>query len=273
MTEIAAEPDEHLEDGHGASTPGNDNLLLDYARGQAAAFAALIGTNGGRLTRLGAHGLHLCDLGVGTPFGNVAHLTRPITAGAEAEVTAAMATFFAGQPGGPYLIFSPWPTPDLRPFGLMPVGHPPLMFRPTGGTGVTVEGLEIVEVLDDDALADFERTLIEAYPVTEMQPWERGSFLNPAVLDTAWRLYVGYEDDDPVCTAGGFVTDGLSIVELVSTRPECRGKGYGAAITAAATFASPDQPAALIASDPGQGVYADLGYLRMLRYTLWLGMR
>ena len=69
-----------------------------------------------------------------------------------------------------------------------------------------------------------------------------------------------------------FVDEDVVAVEAVSTRDECRGRGYGAAITAAAT-ASADAPALLVASDLGRGVYANLGYLPILRYTLWLGMR
>ena len=87
------------------------------------------------------------------------------------------------------------------------------------------------------------------------------------------RLFVGYEDGRPVATAVGTVTDSVVAVEVVSTRPECRGKGYGAAITAAATMAAPHLPAALVSSDLGRRVYEGLGYLAVLRYTLWVGTR
>ena len=95
----------------------------------------------------------------------------------------------------------------------------------------------------------------------------------PAVLDSDWRFFVGYENDQPVATAGAFVTDTLTVVEAIGTRPEARGKGYGAAITAAATLAEPANPAMLIASDLGRSTYDRLGYLPLLRYSLWLGTR
>ena len=81
------------------------------------------------------------------------------------------------------------------------------------------------------------------------------------------------EGDEPIGTAGAWVSPAITLIELVSTRPECRGRGYGAALTAAATVVAPDQPAMLIASDDGRGVYDGLGYLPLQRHTLWLGLR
>jgi hypothetical protein len=273
MTTIAASPEEHLENGHAAGTPGGDNLLLDYARGEAEAFAAVIGTVGGRVEHDHELGVHLYDSGLPTPFANVALLSRPIP---ESEVDAFVArlrTFFGSAAGGPYMVFSPWPIADLAPHGFAPVGHPPLMLRAPGGSAPLADGLHIVRVADADTLADFEQTLVEAYPVTDLQPWQRGVYLRPEALDTAWRFFVGYQGDRAVTTAAAYVTPTVTIVELVSSRPECRGKGYGAAITAAATLTEPERPAMLVASDLGRNVYAQLGYVSILRYTLWLGLR
>ena len=147
------------------------------------------------------------------------------------------------------------------------------MLRPPGKAGPVTDALDIVQVADEATLADFERTLIDVYPVPELQPWEAGGYLHPAVLDTAWRFFVGYEAGEPVATAAAFLGSAPTIVELVSTRAECRGRGYGAAITLAASLARPDAPSMLIASDDGQKVYERLGYLRLMRYTMWLGTR
>jgi hypothetical protein len=273
MTTLAATPEEHLENGYAPATPGGDNLLLDFARGEAAAFAELIGALDGRVLDVPEYGLHLRDSGRPTPFANAACLTRPI---AEHEVDGMVATlrdFFGDAPGGPYMVFSPWPLTDLAPHGFAPIGHPPLMLRPAGGTAPLAPDFHIVRATGADTLADFERTLIEAYPITEMQPWERGAYLRERVFFSNWRFFVGYEGDQAVATAAAYVTPTVTIVELVSARPECRGKGYGAAITAAATLTEPDRPAMLVASDLGRNVYARLGYTSLLRYTLWLGLR
>ena len=268
MSELAAGADEVLEDGTGRTTPDGDNLVLDYVRAEAAAYRDIVSTNDGRTFVDDDLGLHLTDLGLPTPFGNTAHLTRPIRDDTRHDVVDALRDFYVGNAGGPALVFSSWPTPNLATDGFIRVGHPPLMFRSPGPTAPT--DVEIRTVADSDGLADFECTLIEAYPVAEMQPWVRGAFLSRAILDTPWHLFVAYDDGRPIATAGAYVTDRLVIVELVSTRPEARGRGAGAAATAAATAAAPDRPAMLIASDLGQGVYRGLGYISLLRQSLWL---
>ena len=40
-TTVAASPEEHLENGHADATPVGDNLLLDFARGEAEAFGSV----------------------------------------------------------------------------------------------------------------------------------------------------------------------------------------------------------------------------------------
>jgi GNAT superfamily N-acetyltransferase len=272
MSSLAAADHEDLEDGHRPTTPFGDNLLLDFARGHADAFGATVGAGGGRVSADVDHGIHLCDLGIGSPFGNVALVDQPVPDRSVAEVAARVQAFFAEAAGGPYLVFSPWPL-DLSAHGFVRVGHPPLMLRPAGGEAPVVVRTHVEEVTDAEQLAVFEQTLVEAYPAPEMLPWRRGSFFAPAVLDTGWRLFVGYGDGVPVATAGAFVTATTTLVELVSTRPEARGKGHGTAVTAAATLTAPDRPAMLISSDLGRPIYDRLGYLPLLRYSLWLGMR
>ena len=274
MTDFGADEGEYLEPGYGASTPARDNALLDYARGEADAFAATAAARGGRVESIAALGVRLADTGAPTPFGNTAHLERPIAEAEIPAVTAAVQEFFAGQAGGPFMLFSPWPIADLSDRGFHPVGHPPLMLRAPSVAPLSPKAnLRITLVDTEDALADFEQTLVEAYPVPELQPWQRGSFFGPAMLTTSWRLFAGYEGDRCVATAGAWITDSVTIVELVSVRDDCRGKGYGIAITAAATVAVPGAPAMLIASDLGRPAYDKLGYVPILRHTLYLGMR
>lgn len=268
MTDLAAGHDEILEDGARPSTPHGDNLVLDYVRAESEAYRDLAQSNGGRVLHNDTLGLHLTDLGLPTPFGNTAHLTQPINSQTRAAVVTALRDFYEGHQGGPALVFSSWPTPDLATDGFARVGHPPLMFRPPSPAPPSEHVIRRVE--DRTGLDDFERTLIEAYPVAEMQPWVSGGFLAPAILDTPWHLFITYDDGHPIATAGAYVTDKLVLVELVSTRPEARGKGVGAAVTAAATTAALDRCAMLIASDLGQGAYRSLGYISLLRQSLWL---
>jgi GNAT superfamily N-acetyltransferase len=273
MPELAAEAHEELEDGTRSTTPDGDNLVLDFARTEAAAFGALARCGGGRLLDDDEAGLHLRDLALPTPFGNTALLTRPVDPGDSSAVAGRIKGFYDAVAGGPYLVFSPWRTSDWSEHGFHRVGHPPLMFRPQGGSVPVVDGVRIVEVSDQAALDDFERTLVEAYPTPELQPWHRRVFFHTDVLATAWRLYVAYDGERAVATAAAFVGPSITLVECVSTRPECRGRGIGAAVTVAAGLAQPDQASMLISSDLGNGVYRGLGYLPLQRYALWLGVR
>ena len=124
MTDIAASSDEYLENGYETATPDGDNLLLDFARGEANAFGELIGALGGRVVELPEYGVHLRDGGIPTPFGNAALLTRPVPDGKVDGLVAGLREFFAGTAGGPYMLFSPWPLADLPSHGFARVGHP-----------------------------------------------------------------------------------------------------------------------------------------------------
>lgn len=266
-----------LEDGCSAVTPAGDNVLHDTGLLMAAAYAGLGRTAGGHVVDDPELGVYAMDLHSPSLFGNQAHLTRPIR---DHEVPALVGALRAAyQPGGgSYLVFSSWPTPDLRPHGFTLAGHPPLMLRPPGpldgGTApAPAEGLRVKRAETERDLGDSERTLVEGYPVPELQPWTPNCFYPAAALDTGWQFYVGYEGERPVATAGAWVGERLTLVEMVATRPECRGRGYGAAVTAAATLADPSKPAVLLSSDPGRPVYERLGYVPLLRFTLWIGTR
>ncbi|TCC05281.1 GNAT family N-acetyltransferase [Kribbella soli] len=170
----------------------------------------------------------------------------------------------------PYLFVSAWPTGDLRGSGLALAGHPPLMLRlPQTTTTPPVTDLEVRQVTDAAGLADAERVLVDGYPLPELQPFRAGAVYVPSFLDGS-DVWVGYDGDVPLATATAHSAAGLTVVENVAVMPAARGRGAGAAVTWAATTAYPDQPAVLIASDDGQPVYERLGYLRVVRWTVWV---
>jgi GNAT superfamily N-acetyltransferase len=173
--------------------------------------------------------------------------------------------------GAPKLLMSPFPTPDLSKLGLELVGHPPFMIRPAGGTApAPIHDLEIREVRDQADLRAFECTLIEGYPIADMSP-DDAPFLFPAeFLGGASHAFLGLVDGEPVATASAHVAAGVNHVEFVATRPTQRGRGIGAALTYAASVVDPTLPAVLIASDDGRSVYESLGFLPIVRWTIWL---
>jgi hypothetical protein len=269
------ETDEVLETGYGRGAPAGDNLHNDYAQAEANAYAALGHARGDAVADDERFGLMLSDSGSPTPFGNIAVLRRPLRDREWEDAAHAMHEFYAARAGGPFMLFSAWPTPTLHDLGFGLVGHPPLMFRPPGPiSGASPEGLEIRAVKDDVALGDWERVMVEGYPVPELQPYTPGGIVGRGFLGAAgWHHYVGYLDGEPVATGSAFVGDSLVHVEFISALESARGRGVGRAITAAATLSAPELPAMLISSDLGRPVYDGLGYRALLRYTLWAGHR
>jgi hypothetical protein len=258
--------DEHpLADGWGPADAEDDTLLRAGVRSLAdrvVQHAAALGRTAHVDDRWTAAAL--AEVGM---FSNAGIVTRPPRDWAwVAPALAALA-----PTGIPKLFMSPFPTPDLREAGLELVGHPPFMVRPAGGTPpAPVAGLEVREVRDADDLRAFERTLVEAYPIPDMDPAAWPTLFPPPFLGGASHAFLALVDDRPVATASAHVASGVNHVEFVSTLPEQRGRGIGAAVTWAATVAAPELPAVLIASDDGRAVYEGLGYLPIARWTLWL---
>lgn len=172
--------------------------------------------------------------------------------------------------GRPISLITPVDVPDLAAAGWQLVGQPPLMVRPAGPGGPPVPAeLTISEVIDEPALAVFERTLIEAYPDPTLQPYQWGSFQDGRVLGGRSHLFTAFVAGAPVGTAIGHVAAGVNLVEAISTYESARGRGYGAALTWAATAVEPTLPAVLIASDLGRPIYERLGYTEVGRWTFW----
>lgn len=201
-----------------------------------------------------------------TPWGNDAVLLRPIghdEAGALVERLHRLVSW-------PSLLWSAWPTPDMRPYGLEMFGHPPWMLHAPGREPPPdPEGVRIVEVDSDEGMADYDHTVIHGFPLMHSDGTYVDSVLRADFRKGPWRFFVGYVDERPASVASVFVAEGLAQVEWVATLPEFRGRGIGEAVTWRATLAEPDVPAVLIASDMGRPIYERMGYLPVQRFTLW----
>jgi GNAT superfamily N-acetyltransferase len=256
---------EVLPDGWGPTTPADDTLaragvesLADRVRHMARALQRpLVDDDAWVAASLAGSGM----------FSNAMLVTRPVADwGAVVDALAALA-----PEGTPRLLVSPFPTPDLSPHGLVLVGHPPFMARPPGPTDPPpVAWLEIRRVTTGEDLRAFERTLIEGYPVPDMDPTALPTLFPDSYLDGSSHAYLGLLDGHPVGAAAAHVAAGVNHVEFIAVHPSARGRGIGGALTAAATVTDPRLPAVLIASDDGRRVYEALGYLPLIRWTLWL---
>lgn len=269
------ETDEELETGCGPATPAGDNLANDYAQGMAAAWAALARSRGDLVVEDRELGLLLTDGGSPAMFGNLAVVRRPLRDDEWRGAVARMDGFYRERPGGPFLLFSPWPAPDLKPAGFGRIGHPPLMVRMPAPPpdDAAVDGFEIRPVTTPAGAEDWERTLVDGFPEPALQPFRPGCFLPPAAAAEGWRWWVGYLDGAPVGASAAYVGGHHVHVEFIATLEAARGRGIGRAMTAVATLAEPERPALLISSDAGRSVYGRLGYRSLLRYTLWAGHR
>ena len=260
---------DRLPDGWGSDTPRDDTLVRAYAESWAD-LNEDVGRAGGRPTKR-TDEFVAYDSHAPFPFVNVAVLLRPVH-DADDSVLDEITDFFEPDDGTPFLVWSATPTPSFEARGWSLMGHPPLMLRPSGPADVPrPEGLDIVDVRNDQTLARFDQTMIESYPVPEMEG--RRQF-NEGVLDAhGWHMWLGMVDGRPVGTAAAHVTDAFVDVEWISTHADFRGRRIGEALTWAATLVAPDRPAMLFASDLGQPTYERMGYQRLARLTLWVGTR
>jgi hypothetical protein len=180
------------------------------------------------------------------------------------SVIDALRSFYPPERG--VMLFSAFPVWDLTKVGFALMGHPPFMVRPAGGELPALpDGLEIRPVDSPEEAAVFGRTIEAAYPM----PGSADAALTRAWAADELTLFNGYYGDRCVATGGTWNSEGINDVGWISAMPETRRKGVGAAITYAATFVDPSAPSVLIASDDGVGVYERMGYIRLLRLTLW----
>jgi hypothetical protein len=264
--------DPALRAGWEPDTPVEDSLLRRFLANWTASIEAHGVPAGGRALR--RDDLAAADLGRPSFGGNVATLLAPLFPAGVAEVMAALDGFYrfsTGEHRGTAFLFSPWPTPDLRPHGWSLLGHEPLMLRPAGGhLPPPPPGLRIEEVRDEAGLRAFEVAIVRGFGSSDPELQQPGAVFGPDILgDARVRLWVGWEEDRPVSAAAAFVAAGINDVTLVGTVPEARRRGYGAALTWRATLADPTLPALLLSTDEGRPVYERMGYLPLFRFTVW----
>ena len=276
--QIAADDAEYLDPGYDSGTPSGDNLVNDFFRSEKNAWRRWAEAGGGRHGADDESGTAWIDNSSPSFFANAVYWSRPLDVDAATVAVHDAKAAFAAAPGGGFLLFSAHSTPDLRPHGMVPIGHPPLMVRsPTGYPPPAhhPNGLHIHPVRNEQELRAFDQTVIAGFPIHEMETSANGELVPTALLDDDhWRFYVGWDDDGrPIATSAAYVSDDITTVNLVSCIPEARQHGFGHALSWAATLSDPDKPALLIASDDGAPLYRDMGYLTMTRITMWLGSR
>jgi hypothetical protein len=264
--------DANLLPAHEPSEPAADSLLRRFLLNWTTAIDAHgLALGGDTLRRAG---LAAVDVGRPSIGGNVATLLAPLCSERMTEVTAALNDFYhfsTGERCGAVYLFSPWPTPDLAPYGWTLDGDLPFMLRPAGGEPPPPpRGLRVEEVRDEAGLRAFELALVRGFELPELATLGPGAAFSPVDLaDERRRRWVGWADGKPVCAAASFIDAGVINVDLVATVPEARRRGYGEAVTWRATLAAPHLPSLLLATEAGRPVYERIGYLTLFPFTLW----
>ena len=248
--------------------PDDDTLLRQFLSNWATSSESPVTAMGGRCLRRGD--LVATSLGRPAGFLNNVTLLMPLDPSTLPETMSSIDDFFGSDRIDEILLFSPWPTPDLRAFGWRLEGHPPLMLRPPGGRHPQRHDLDIEEISETEGLREFHEVVVPGYPIDGMGDGARGLLLQePVLAESRLRCWVGRRNGRPVSAVSVFVDSGINDVTLLATLPEERGKGYGEALMWRATLSSPQLPAMLLSSDLGRRVYQRMGYLPLMRFTVW----
>lgn len=243
--------------------PDDDTLLRQWVLTNLTRARTFVERVDGRMDVWDAAALF--DTGSPVMLDNAVILRRPVTATELDELIDTAHVFFPA--GRSWLLMSVWPLPDLSAAGLQLMGHPPFMVRPPTPDyqPTNPPGLEIRRITPDEA-ATFATTLETGFglPGASNSAWA-----DPRVHADDLHAFLGLLDGEPVGTAAAFMAHGVTEVDMVSCLEGCRGKGIGEALTWAATLADPNRPAMLMSSDLGRPIYQRMGYLPVMRMTLW----
>jgi len=257
-----------LEHGWLPDTPVGDTVLRSFAHNQGEVNAAVATAAGGRTQRTDA--VLLADSGTPVPYYNQAVLVRPLV-GPDDGVLDDVEAFFSGA-RNPATLLSIWPTPDLAARGWMLVGHPAWVLRSPGPVpdAGSRPGVEVSLVTTPEELAAAERVAVEGYPIEQAQGRPVGSVLPPALLGSGVSVRLGRLDGEPVAVGLGHVGCGIQNLCLGATLPAARRKGVWESLVWARVADAPELPAVAYTSDFSRPGFVRMGFVPVLRFTLWL---
>ncbi len=214
----------------------------------------------------GWYDLVVADLGLPVSLPpNHASLRVPLSEPAVDGVVERIRDFFDGSPGGGYQLWSVWPTPDLTQFGFERWSTP-MMIRPAGGEPRPAPAELTITAVDDEATGSEASALLSAFGLPS-DPDAR--YITPRLRSETFRFWLGRVEGKAASIAAASVSHGFVGIYAVATAPAFRGRGYGEALTWAATSFRPDLPATLQASPMGLPVYERMGYRTVATFRRW----
>lgn len=250
--------------------PVGDTIVRRYLHHWAAVCEAFAVAAGGRAVTTPEYAA--ADYRRPSGYFDSATLLRPPAADRFDEMMESIEDFFAGG-SGEALLWTAWPTPDLRRRGWRLEGHPPLLIRPpaTLVPPPARPAVDVRRVDGPDALRDWEQVAIEGYPMPELEPVVTGALAPVSLLDDErLGLWVGYDDERPVSIGTSFVEHDLASFVLGVTRPEARRNGHWLRHAVERLLVAPDLWTAGVFSDFSRPGAEQLGFVPVLRLGLWV---
>lgn len=258
-----------LRHGWEPDTPVDDTLLRRYLFHWAAYCAAYAEAAGGVTLRTDTFAA--ADLRRPAGYFNSVTLLQP--PGEDVDAVLDGIDDFLADGVGEVLLWSAWPTGDLSPRGWHLEGHPPLLARPPASVlpPPTPGAADIRRVTSAAELADWERVAIEGYPMPGLEDIRPGELAHPALLDDdRFGFWVGRDDDDRAVSLGtSFVDHGIGSFALGVTRPEARRQGHWLGHAAARLAHMPHVWVTGVFSDHSRPGAESIGFVPLLRLTLW----
>jgi hypothetical protein len=238
-----------LETGWLPGTPIDDSVLRSFLYNQMDLNALMASATGGEVVT--SDDVHLAS--TTTPVPEPGRTYRPVLS-LDDPVLDAAEEFFA-RVEYPATLFSIWPAPDLTARGWRLWGHP--MFCVLGPTTPASEQPDDVEIRLARNAEDLE--VAERIAIA-------GSMYPPTLLDTDLEVRIGRLEG---ATASRYEGHGVSNLAIGATLPQARRRGVWRSLVWERIRSAPQLPAVTFTSDDSRPGFVAMGFLPVLRLTLW----
>jgi hypothetical protein len=262
-------PDERpLETGWLADTPIGDTVLRRFLFNQSDVNERIAVAAGGRGDR--TDDVTMADAGGPVPYFNQAILTRPLASASDPTLDV-VESFYGSAAGRPRTLLSQWPTPDLSARGWSLVGHPAFVVRgPFPVSFTPAPGVQVRVATTVSDLHEVERIAVEGYPMDEARGLPPGQVFPERLLGSDVSLRLGSFEDEAVAAAACHVGHGVVNLCFAATLPAARRRGVWEALVWSRVNEDPTLPAVAYTSDYSRPGFARMGFVPIIRFTLWL---
>lgn len=175
--------------------------------------------------------------------------------------------------GRPHAIIDSWAKLDLSSLGYRRSAPQPWYIRDTGPMRERSrpDGLVVEEVRDEATLAEYESASWDGFESGDVvRAVGTGGQHHPDTLNNPrMHYYVGKLDGRVVAGSIAYRSDNIIGVFGVFTLPAYRKRGFGQAVSRAATTAASEIPAHLEPSEQAAQMYRHMGYRQVGVHTSW----